>query len=450
MNRLKQLKTYPFGLFLWLEWILLGSALLDDLPSNYLAVKYYSSEPSVALGFTFTLCLLCMILLGIMGLKLPKRDLHKWLYFSLQIALIWLPVMANREFYLSTFSYLIVVIRNGVIFKPRQCWLANILLFLSFVPSLALLDNFSEFQASLARSKTITFDNYQWMNSLSIITYLITVALCIVLIWVIVNVLLKEHQSQQQLAIAREQLRQYALQAEDRATVNERNRIAREIHDSVGHVLTAQTIQLNNAIAFWQSEPDKAYRFLVESKELVRTALKDIRHSVSTLRSDPLEGKSLQAAIALLFQEFSSRTKIIPDYTIALNHSLSEEIKLTVYRIIQEALTNIVKHSQAEAVKVELQTFPEHFSLSIKDNGQGFNPEHNTTGFGLQGMRERVMALKGEMEISSGLQRGCTITITIAHNKLYVSDSSTDKPPFSQANSCQGKLIFASTPDSKI
>jgi signal transduction histidine kinase len=334
--------------------------------------------------------------------------------------------MANREFFLSLFCYLIVVIRNGVIFKPRQCWLANILLFLTFVPSLTLLDNFSDYQATLARSQTITFDNYQWMISMAMISYLITLALCIVLMWVIVNVLLKEHQSQQQLAIAREQLRQYALQAEDRATVNERNRIAREIHDSVGHVLTAQTIQLNNAIAFWQSEPDKAYRFLVESKELVRTALKDIRHSVSTLRSDPLKGKSLKDAIALLFQEFSSRTKIIPDYTLALNHSLSEEIKLTVYRIIQEALTNIIKHSQAEAIKVELQTFPEHLYLSIEDNGKGFNPEQNTTGFGLQGMRERVMALKGKMEISSDLQHGCIITITILHNRL---DSRTGERP---------------------
>ncbi len=417
MNRLKQLKTYPFGLFLWLEWILLGSALLADLPSNYITAKYNDSEPSVALGFTFTLCLLCMILLGVMGLKLPqKNNLHKWLYFSLQIGLIWLPVIANQEFFLSLFSYLIVVIRNGVIFKPKQCWLANILLFLSFLPSLTLIDNFSEFQAAIVRSQTITFDNYQWMNSMAIISYLITLALCIVLMWVIVNALLKEHQSQQQLAIAREQLRLYALQAEDRATVNERNRIAREIHDSVGHALTAQTIQLNNAIAFWQSQPDKAYQFLTEAKELVTTALKEIRYSINTLRSDPLEGKSLEDAISLLFQEFSSRTKIIPDYTIALNHSFGEEIKLTVYRIIQEALTNIVKHSEAKGVKVELQTFPEHLYLLIKDNGKGFNPNQNTTGFGLQGMRERVLALKGKIEIASDFNCGCNITIHIPFN----------------------------------
>ena len=110
------------------------------------------------------------------------------------------------------------------------------------------------------------------------------------------DVLLREYKSQQQLAKAREQLRQYALKAEDRATVHERNRIAREIHDSVGHVLTAQAIQLSNAIAFWQSDPPKAHQFLIESRESVRTALKDIRHSVSTLRSDPLQGKKLEKA----------------------------------------------------------------------------------------------------------------------------------------------------------
>ncbi|MDJ0592356.1 MAG: sensor histidine kinase [Pleurocapsa sp. MO_226.B13] len=224
---------------------------------------------------------------------------------------------------------------------------------------------------------------------------------------------IKEHQSQQQLAIAREQLRQYALQAEDRATVHERNRIAREIHDSVGHALTAQTIQLNNAIAFWKSDSTKAYQFLTEAKELVATALEEIRDSVSTLRTDPLKKKSLKTAISELFQEFSSRTKIVPHYKIDLTYSLTEETKLTVYRILQEALTNIAKHSEATAVNIKLQTFLEHLYLLIEDNGKGFDPQLNTTGFGLQGMQERVTALKGNIKIDSDLKQGCNITITI-------------------------------------
>jgi signal transduction histidine kinase len=417
MNRLKQLKTYPFGLLLCLEWILLGSAILGELPDSFLWGQNDQASASVFLSSIFSF--FCLIGLGLIGLKLPtKNTLNKWLYLILQLGLMWLPIIINQQALPLFTPCLIVVMRNCLIFKSKECWIANILVFVSIIPSLTYISSFAEFQAILSQYQAVSLAEFEIRRNVGNISYLFLNGLLMTFICILVNALLKEYQSQQQLAQAREQLRQYAIQAEDRAAVNERNRIAREIHDSVGHALTAQTIQLNNAIAFWQSQPDKAYQFLTEAKELVTTALKEIRYSINTLRSNPLEGKSLEDAIALLFQEFSSRTKIIPDYTLILNHSLNKEIKLTVYRIIQEALTNIVKHSQAEAVKVELQTFPEYLSLLIEDNGKGFNPQLNTTGFGLQGMRERVMALKGNIQISSGLQRGSTIIITIPFNKV--------------------------------
>jgi two-component sensor histidine kinase len=305
MNRLKQLKIYPFGLFLVLEWIFLGAAIFGELPQDFLYQKYFISSSSNSSILSPLLSLLCLIGLGLMGLKLPKSkrkhygiQVNKWLYILAQLGLLLLPFALNPESDIFITAYLIIVIRACLIFE--------------------------------------------WKGSL--------VATNLIIMVIMVSL--------------------------------------------------------------------KAYQFLVESQELVRKALKDIRHSVSTLRSNPLGDKSLESAIALLFQEFSSRTKIIPDYIIALNHSLTEEIKLTVYRIIQEALTNIVKHSDAQVVKVELQTLPEDLSLLIKDNGKGFNPQLNTTGFGLQGMRERVMALEGKIEISSSLQHGCIIIINIPIQRL--------------------------------
>lgn len=414
MNRLKQLKKYPFGLFLWLEWILLGCALLANLPNSYTWTEYNNPGSSIVVGFT--LSLLCMLALGAMGLKLPQQKSHKWLYFGLQIALIWLPTLHNYKVELSFFCCLIVALRNCIIFRLRECKLANVLLFFSFTPSMLFHSDYTEFKANIARYQAITYTEFQQSIGMEILSYLVQLALCILLLWVLVNVLLKEYQSQQQLAIAREQLRLYALQAEDRATVHERNRIAREIHDSVGHALTAQSIQLHNAIAFWQSDPAKAHQFLIESRELVRTALKDIRHSVSTLRSDPLQGKKLDVAIALLCQNFSSRTKVVPNFSLTLQtlpRPLTEEIKLTIYRIVQEALTNIAKHSQSTEVNLKVQTFPKRLHLFIEDNGRGFNPEQNTTGFGLQGMSERVIALDGDIKINSSVGYGCTIAIDI-------------------------------------
>ena len=411
MDRLKQLKTYPFGLFLWLEWIFWGCALLSNLPISYTWIKYHSPDTYVWLGFT--LSLLCMLALGTMGLKFPQKKRLKWLYFWVQIALIWLPTIYNHKIDLSFFLCLIVAMRNGLIFRPRECKLANALLFLSFIPSMLFHTDYGEFKASIAKYQAITYLEFQKNIGTQIVSLLVQLAFCILLCWILVNALLKEHQSQQQLAIAREQLRQYALQAEDRATVHERNRIAREIHDSVGHALTAQSIQLYNAIAFWQSDPTKAHQFLLESQSLVKAALKDIRHSVSTLRSDPLQGKKLESAIFLLCQNFSSRTKVVPNFSFVLDHPLTEEIKLTIYRIVQEALTNMIKHSQPTVVNLEVQTFPEFLHLLIEDNGRGFNPEQNNAGFGLQGMRERVVALDGDLKIDSSLGCGCTITINI-------------------------------------
>ena len=415
MSRLKHLKTYPFGLFLWIEWILLGSALLVDLPENHITARYFNADTSLGLGLF--LSLISLVGLGIMGLKFPQKKLHKWCYLCLEIGLIWLPAFYNRQLKLSLFLYLIVAIRNGLIFKPKECKLANIFLFLSSVPSLVSAVNYQEFQAAVLRYQNITYSDYQWMTNAEIVSNLVLFSLCIVLFWMLVNVSLREYQSQQQLARARQQLSKYALQAEERATVYERNRIAREIHDSVGHALTAQTIQLNNVIAFWQVDPDKAYQFIIEAKQLTATALKEIRSSVSSLRSDPLKG-DLEKAIALLFQEFSHGTQIVPDRTIIIDRHLTEDIKLTVYRIVQEALTNIAKHSQAKNVKVELQTCPEYLYLSIKDDGKGFNPELNTTGFGLQGMQERVASLEGELEINSKLNSGCQIAVRIPYQTL--------------------------------
>jgi signal transduction histidine kinase len=217
--------------------------------------------------------------------------------------------------------------------------------------------------------------------------------------------------------MAHQKLREYAMLAEDRAIVDERNRIAREIHDSLGHALTAQSIQLDNAIAFWQLEPTKAYSFLKEAKVLVATALREIRYSVAAMRADPLEDKDLATAINSLCQEFSQRNSIIPQCRVSLTYPLSNEVKTTLYRIVQEALTNISKHSEATEVMVELKTLPEHLSLLIKDNGTGFDPQQNITGFGLQGMRERVTALTGYLQMSSDFGCGCTIAINIPHKQ---------------------------------
>ena len=399
-----------------------GSLALGYLPQSFVTAEYRIEPESVTLFFVVSL--LCILILGAMGLKLPKKNSpYRWIYFSAQLLLVLLPVFLIKEISYSIYACLIVTVRNCLIFKPKQCGLANIILLLSLIPCFLYTRSFRDFQALIARYQTMTVTDYEKVAGMSTLSNIFEAALCMTLIWTIITVVMREHKSQQQLAIAREQLREYALKAEDRATVHERNRIAREIHDSVGHVLTAQTIQLNNAIAYWQIHPDKAYQFVSEAKDSVTTALQEIRHSIQTLRSDPLKGKKLENALDLLFRDFSSRTRIQPDCQVKLDCFLTEEIKLTIYRTVQEALTNIVKHSNAKSVRINLNTSIRYLCLSIEDDGKGFNPKQNTTGFGLQGMKERIVSLNGEMKILSDLNSGCKIVVRIPNRTSFPSSA---------------------------
>jgi signal transduction histidine kinase len=232
------------------------------------------------------------------------------------------------------------------------------------------------------------------------------------------NTVISERKSREELAIANEKLRQYARQIEHQATLEERNRIAREIHDSLGHSLTALNLQLETALKLSQSNPAKSQTFLARAKELGSQALQDVRNSVSAMRYHPLQEQSLQQAIALLAEDFHRDNGVYPICQINIEYPLSSEISTAIYRITQESLTNITKYAQATIVKLELTTTKESLRLKINDNGRGFNLHQNTTGFGLQSMRDRTLALGGVLNINTSPGSGCKITVEIRLSRL--------------------------------
>ena len=207
-------------------------------------------------------------------------------------------------------------------------------------------------------------------------------------------------------------MRQYAAKIEDIATLQERNRIAREIHDSLGHSLTIFNLHLEAALKILPSDPQEATELLKEAKQVGKTALKDVRQSVATLRSNPLEGKSFQEAIAALIEDLNRSTGISPQYDINIFHTVSDDVKITIYRILQEAITNICKYSQATEVIIKIETNTD-LKLIVRDNGVGFILDENTTGFGLQGMQERTKALGGNCQIITAPDRGCKISVSL-------------------------------------
>ena len=429
VNQLFQLKPHPFRSLLYVEWILLALTVIKDLPwydllpyLRFLKGKF--PEGSQLNLFSWLLIITCLVAIGLMGLKLPTgKKLGKWFYILLQLGLIWLATSALISLNdVLMLPYLIVVIRSCVIFKPRERILVSSLVVLSFLLLVIIaLQDTQSLQSQLTQPRSITLDRVRILAKF--ITFLSTFGfgLIVALVLMVVNALLSERQSKQELAIARDRLRQYAILIEDRAILQERNRIAREIHDSLGHTLTAQSIQLENALLFCQSHPDKTQTFLTQAKQLTATALKDIRHSVSTLRSDPLQNQTLTKAIASLIESFRNTTNIAPNCLISLQSPLSCEVNTAVYRIVQESLTNIAKHGKASKVILKLETVEKYLHLAIEDNGKGFNPQQNTTGFGLQGMRERTLALRGNFTINSTPGSGCKIKVKIPLADLAIA-----------------------------
>jgi signal transduction histidine kinase len=396
-----RLSNHSFRLILYLEWILLGLAfLLEIRPARF-------GIDATAQMFV----ILVLIGFGLMGLKLPiGKTRHKILYTALEFGLLVVTFLLDRRTGFFPLLGLIIAIRSCLIFPQAGRLIVAGLVFIS-----SILMLFLGMPPPPPMRPKPGMDSESIANTILTlnINTAITFGLTLLFILMLVNALLAERESREKLLLANDQLRQYALRIEDQATLQERNRIAREIHDALGHALTAQSIQLENALLFLPPEAEKTKSFLQESQRLGASALQEVRRSIATLRSNPLQGRSLEAAIAKAITEFQATTGITPHATLQLSQPIPPEISTALYRIIQESLTNIAKHSAATQVSIHLQQSKHLIHLQIVDNGQGFEPERNTTGFGLQGMRERTMALGGQFRLSSQPGAGCRITIAI-------------------------------------
>ena len=215
--------------------------------------------------------------------------------------------------------------------------------------------------------------------------------------------------AERELSEALEKSRSLNDRIAEMTALEERNRIARDIHDSLGHALVALNIQLEAALTLWNIDTDQAHTSLREAKQLGSNALASVRTSVSEIRSDVLQGKILEQALDTLLSEFQLTTQIEPVIEINLSYPFPNAVNVAVYRIVQEGLTNICKHAQATAVHLELVTTQQNLRLSLKDNGGGFCLDSQQSGFGLQGMQERSAALGGQLTVTGNVGKGCHI-----------------------------------------
>jgi signal transduction histidine kinase len=193
----------------------------------------------------------------------------------------------------------------------------------------------------------------------------------------------------------------------------ERRRLARELHDETGQALTSILLGLKTLEE--TLEADEARAATARLRELVVATLQDVRRLAVELRPSALDDFGLVAALEHLASSFSEQTGIAIDLGVALGtERLPGEVETALYRIVQESLTNVVKHARARHVSIALTRMEGSVTAVVEDDGQGFDPDEAPSGgFGLIGMRERLALLGGRLRIESSPGAGTTIAADV-------------------------------------
>lgn len=227
------------------------------------------------------------------------------------------------------------------------------------------------------------------------------------------TIIAKEQQS-------RQRAEKLAIEVETLAATLERDRIAREIHDSLGHSLMALQVQLELSECLHLSDPAQASKSLRIANQLALQCIKDVRRSVQGIRA--IGHFNLQQSLQTLLQQTAAHQNLTVHQQLHLPDRLPTQTSQQLYCIIQEGLTNICKHAHAQEINISSNYNQQHLWLELQDNGQGFVERADRHhGFGLRGMRERVHLIGGRLEIQSSIGQGTKIQVVIPYDSFITS-----------------------------
>lgn len=243
-----------------------------------------------------------------------------------------------------------------------------------------------------------------------------------VLVFVVIYVVLYRRQTDAreqaqtlaaELESANRQLTEYAAQVEDLTIAAERQRMARELHDTLSQGLAGLILQLEAAEAHLaQNRPEKARQIIAQAMQKAREALADSRNAINNLRENHLE--ELEDSLRREIDRFEAATGIPCIFHAQQTPPLPDSVKETILRAASESLANIARHARASEAAVTLSVNENHLQVEIKDNGRGFDPQNIPSGhYGLLGIRERIRLIGGQLTLHSAPQKGTILTIEI-------------------------------------
>jgi signal transduction histidine kinase len=381
----------------WIEW----AVLLADLAANLLD-SHFQNRPQV-------LPILCLYvgMFFLLSWELPinRPVWQRRTYILIEIVLI-LSAM-GMQLWFEILLYFVLV-KSCLLLQKREVIFVALVLGIGRVSIIhwILPARILKMVAQIQRGDINAVFNPQSILQLQAIGYLGTSLFAICFGFVLVA----ERQSRQRSEFLAQQI-------ETQAATLERTRIAREIHDSLGHSLTTLGVQLELAQRLFDRDQTQAGNALVIAQQLTNQCLQDVRRSVQTIRQTDFDlNQSLQMLAAQVQRNQPLQVQLnlqLPKLSVQISHQL--------YCIVLEGLTNIQKHSQATLVCLSGSVTAAEIEIDLWDNGIGFNPNLPSTGFGLSGIQERIQLLHGQVKICSTEGQGTHIQVKIPHDSSTFS-----------------------------
>ena len=247
-------------------------------------------------------------------------------------------------------------------------------------------------------------------------TFMFVITAAMLLVGYMVSLLSSaERRQRQELETANAQLVQYANTLENLTISRERNRMARDLHDTLAHTLSGLAVQLETTRAVIDKDVPTAKQLLDQSLTTTRSGLKETRIALQALRATPLEDLGLRMALIQLAETEAQRIRAVLDMEITDKlPPLAPEVEQAIYRTAQEAITNVIKHATAKTLTVKLYN-GDAIILIVQDDGVGFNVGVTAEKghYGLVGMKERAAMINGNVDVSSEPGKGTTVQLTI-------------------------------------
>jgi signal transduction histidine kinase len=323
--------------------------------------------------------------------KIPTSQSILLGYIGVQVILGMIIIYLGKG---TTWLVIFPIVSQVVIMMPRRgAWLINGAIYLSALLILWFLEG----------------GQFNWQLVLGLFCGMVFVILFSQIVLSEQNMRNELERLYVELSVANRKLHEYAVKVEELATLQERNRLARDIHDGLGHYLTALNMQIKAAQAIIDQDRPRAIEALTKAQNLAEEALSDVRNSVATLRGEPSLSQPLPEAIESLLIECRA-DGLVADLKISGNYRLlASEADLTLYRAAQEALTNVRKHALASRVDVTIIYDVDRVCLTVCDNGIGADKLEG--GFGLLGLRERVQLLHGQVSVRTAIRQGFCIEV---------------------------------------